>query len=123
MSRQLDSRVAVVTGGSSGIGRAAAVAFAKAGAKVVIASRSVAGGEETVRSIRDSGGDAVFVQTDVTRAADIEALMAATVQTLAASTAPSTMRALPEAGSGWPNTPKRPSITRSPPTSRVSGCA
>jgi NAD(P)-dependent dehydrogenase (short-subunit alcohol dehydrogenase family) len=41
----------------------------------------VAGGEETVRSIRDSGGDAVFVQTDVTRAADIEELMAAAVQT------------------------------------------
>lgn len=70
-----DGKVAIVTGGSSGIGRAAAIAFGKAGAKVVVAARREAEGEETVHLIKETGSEAVFVKTDVTKAADVEALV------------------------------------------------
>ncbi|NJM54156.1 MAG: SDR family NAD(P)-dependent oxidoreductase [Blastocatellia bacterium] len=71
MAGQLQEKVAVVTGGSRGIGRATALAMAREGAKVVIASRSVAEGEDTVRLIVNSGGTAQFVKTDVTQTAEI----------------------------------------------------
>jgi NAD(P)-dependent dehydrogenase (short-subunit alcohol dehydrogenase family) len=58
--------VALVTGGSSGIGRATALAFAKNGARVVVSDVSIAGGEETVRMIMDQGGDALFVDASAT---------------------------------------------------------
>lgn len=61
----LDGMVALVTGGSSGIGRAASLAFAREGAKVVVASRGTQAGEETVRAIEHADGEAVFVKTDV----------------------------------------------------------
>jgi NAD(P)-dependent dehydrogenase (short-subunit alcohol dehydrogenase family) len=70
-----DGKVAIVTGGSSGIGRAAAIAFGKAGAKVVVAARREAEGEETVHFIKETGSEALFVKTDVTKAADVEALV------------------------------------------------
>ena len=74
-------KVALVTGGSSGIGRAAALAFAKAGAKVVVANRRVEAGEETVSMIRQIDGDAMFVKTDVSKASEVEELVKAAVQT------------------------------------------
>lgn len=80
MARRFEGKVALVTGGSSGIGRATAVALAREGAKVVIGSRGVTGSEETVALIRKEGGEAAFVQTDVSRSADIERLVSATVQ-------------------------------------------
>jgi NAD(P)-dependent dehydrogenase (short-subunit alcohol dehydrogenase family) len=70
-----DGKVAIVTGGSSGIGRAAAIAFGKAGAKVVVAACREAEGEETVHFIKETGSEALFVKTDVTKAADVEALV------------------------------------------------
>jgi NAD(P)-dependent dehydrogenase (short-subunit alcohol dehydrogenase family) len=73
------NKVALVTGGTSGIGRAAAIAFAQAGAKVVVAGRRQAEGEETVKAIHALGGDAVFVVTDVSRDADVKALVEKTV--------------------------------------------
>ncbi len=75
MSDRLKNKVALVTGGSSGIGRAAAQLFAREGAKVVIADIDVKGGEETLQTIREAGGEAHFVRTDVSKAADVEALI------------------------------------------------
>lgn len=68
-------KVAVVTGGSSGIGRATAVAFAQEGAKVVIADIHVEPGEETVRLVCQAGSEGFFVKTDVSREADIKVLI------------------------------------------------
>ena len=80
MTGLLVARVALVTGGSSGIGRATALKFADEGAKVVVADVNAEGGEGTVRLIEDGGGEAIFVRTDVTQAAEVEALVNQTVQ-------------------------------------------
>ena len=79
MSDHFDSKVVLVTGGNSGIGQATALAFAKEGARVVIAARRVAEGKETVAMIKETGGEAQFVQTDVTKTTEVEALIAACV--------------------------------------------
>jgi NAD(P)-dependent dehydrogenase (short-subunit alcohol dehydrogenase family) len=75
----LEGRVALVTGGSSGIGLAAALAFAREGAKVVIGSRDQERGEAAVDSIKAAGGDGLFQATDVAEAGQVEALVAACV--------------------------------------------
>ncbi|MFZ3060799.1 MAG: SDR family oxidoreductase [Candidatus Methanoperedens sp.] len=77
----LENKVALVTGGSSGIGRACALAFAREGAKVVVADVLVGGGEETVQMIRKAGGESIFVKTDVSKTADVEALVKRAVDT------------------------------------------
>lgn len=81
MAGQLEGKVALVTGGSSGIGRATALAFARAGAKVVVSDVAVQGGEETARLIREAGGDAVFIRTDVSQPDEVEALIRQAVET------------------------------------------
>lgn len=80
MNKVFNGEVALITGGSSGIGRATALLFAAEGARVVVASRRAEESEETVRLIQAAGGDALFVKTDVSQAADAEAMVAATVQ-------------------------------------------
>lgn len=75
MAELLRGKVALVTGGSSGIGRASALIFAREGAKVVVADVSVEGGEETVRQIKAAGGQALFVKADMAKAAEIEAMV------------------------------------------------
>src|SRR5512133_3265408 len=79
--REFEGKVALVTGGGSGIGRATAVAFAHEGAQVVIGNRNVERGEETVSMIREAGGTASFHRTDVVVAADVEALVEHAVKT------------------------------------------
>jgi NAD(P)-dependent dehydrogenase (short-subunit alcohol dehydrogenase family) len=72
---QFEGKVALITGGASGIGRATALAFARGGGRVVVGDLSVAGGGETVQMITDAGGEAIFVKTDVSRADDAEKLV------------------------------------------------
>lgn len=73
--------VALVTGGTSGIGRAAASAYAKAGYRVVIAGRRQPEGQQVVDEITKAGGEARFVRTDVTKEAEVAALVEATLTT------------------------------------------
>ncbi len=80
MAGHFAGKVALVTGAGSGIGRASARAFAREGAKVVVADVVPLGGEETVRLIQDDGGEATFVQGDVSRSSDVEALVKKTVE-------------------------------------------
>ena len=81
MAGRLEQKVALVTGGGSGIGRASAVAFAREGAKVIVSDIDITGGEETVHLIQVAGGAATFIQADVARAAEVEALVKKGVKT------------------------------------------
>ncbi len=75
MKHDFGEKVAIVTGATSGIGRETAIAFANCGAKVVACGRRTAEGEETLRMIRDRGGDAIFVKADICMADQAEALV------------------------------------------------
>jgi len=79
--KEFEGKVALVTGGGSGIGRATALAFAREGAQVVIGNRNVERGEETVAMIRGAGGTASFQRTDVVVASEVEALIDRAVET------------------------------------------
>ncbi len=81
MPGTLEDKVALVTGGASGIGRATALTFAREGAKLIIADMNEEGGQQTVHMITENGGDATFVQVDVTSAIEVEAMMSKAVET------------------------------------------
>src|SRR5713101_3780900 len=72
--------VALVTGGTSGIGRAAAIRFAKEGAKVAITGRRQKEGEETVRLLQDAGGEGFFIAADISREADARRIVEETMK-------------------------------------------
>jgi NAD(P)-dependent dehydrogenase (short-subunit alcohol dehydrogenase family) len=75
MAGEFEGKIALVTGAGSGIGRATALAFSAKGAKVVVADVDAKGGEATVNSIRESGKEAIFVKTDVSKSKDVQNLI------------------------------------------------
>lgn len=76
---KFDGKVALITGGGGGIGRATAVGFAARGAKVVVVDRDQAAGEASANIVRQQGGDAHFVPADVTKSADVQNYVKATL--------------------------------------------
>jgi NAD(P)-dependent dehydrogenase (short-subunit alcohol dehydrogenase family) len=79
MNTSLENKVALITGGTSGIGKAAALALAQAGAKVVVSGRREEEGRAVELAIKKAGGQALFVRADVSREADVKALVDQTV--------------------------------------------
>ena len=79
MERDFEGKVALVTGGGSGIGRAAAVLFAARGARIVVADLDAEGGAGTVKEIESAGGTGTFVRTDVADPPQVSAMVAAAV--------------------------------------------
>ncbi len=79
MTGDLEGKVALTTGGASGIGRATALAFARERAKLVVADMNEEGARQTAHMITENGGEATAVQVDVTRAAEVEALISKAV--------------------------------------------
>ncbi|MFC1919823.1 SDR family oxidoreductase [Chloroflexota bacterium] len=79
MATKLEGKVALVTGGGSGIGRATALAFAREGAKVAVSDVVVSNGEQTVQIIKEAGGNALFIKADVSVAKEVEALITSVI--------------------------------------------
>jgi NAD(P)-dependent dehydrogenase (short-subunit alcohol dehydrogenase family) len=81
MEKAIEGKVALITGGGSGMGRASAIEFAAQGAKVVVADYVAEGGERTAAVVKDKGGEAVFVQVDVSNPAQVQAMIKKAVDT------------------------------------------
>jgi len=81
MAGTFQGKVALVTGAGLGLGKASALAFAREGARVVVADIDAKNGQQTVDMIKKSGGEALFIKTDVSQAADVEAMVKKTVET------------------------------------------
>ena len=80
MPGRLEDKVAIITGGATGMGRAASLLFAREGAKVVVADRNVPEGRKTVALVGEMGGDALFVETDVSKSALVSDMVEQTIQ-------------------------------------------
>jgi NAD(P)-dependent dehydrogenase (short-subunit alcohol dehydrogenase family) len=81
LMNQVTGRVVLITGGNAGIGRAAAIEFAKQGAKVVVSGRREKEGQEVVAGIKASGGEAIFLRADVSKERDVKATIERTLAT------------------------------------------
>lgn len=82
MAKKFQGKVALVTGGATGIGKVTAQIFAREGAKVIVSTdKNIKGGEDTVRLINRAGGEATFIKCDVSRAGEVEAMIDTCVQT------------------------------------------
>ena len=119
--KTFENKTVLITGGTSGIGKATALAFAKEGANVVVSGRRVAEGEKVSREITSAGGSALFVPADVAREDDIVALLAKTVGAFGACISLSTMPA-PRASSARSPPSRRSSITIRSATSTFAAC-
>lgn len=80
MPGMLQDKVTLITGGSSGIGRASALVFAREGAKVVVADVVAEAGSVTVQMVQEAGGNAIFIEADVSKEAQVEALVRGTIE-------------------------------------------
>ena len=80
MNKRFQDKVVIVTGATSGIGKVAALAFAREGAKVALAARRAEEGLQVAQSIKDAGGEAIFIQTDVTKTLDVANMVAKTIE-------------------------------------------
>ena len=80
MTRALENKVALITGGTTGIGRETAVLFAKEGAKVAFTGRREAEGQQTLELVREAGGDGLFLRSDVSKAAEVQSAVEKTVE-------------------------------------------
>ncbi len=80
MPGRLEDKVAIITGGATGMGRAASLLFAREGAKVVVADRNAPEGQKTVALVGEMGGDALFVETDVSKSALVSDMVEQTIQ-------------------------------------------
>ena len=80
MTGRLQDKVAIITGGATGIGRAASLLFARQGAQVAVADRNAPESRKTVAMVNEMGGDAFFVETDVSKAAQVSNMVEQTVQ-------------------------------------------
>ena len=76
---KLTNKVAVVTGSGSGMGQASAILFAQEGAKICVADIDRKGGQQTVELIKEKGGDAIFIETDVSKASDVQRMIKTTL--------------------------------------------
>lgn len=81
MAGILDGKIALITGASSGIGRATAKIFAREGARLVLADVQETSGQETLRMVKDLGAEAVFIKTDVSKSAEVDTMVATAVST------------------------------------------
>src|SRR2546427_11614883 len=81
LMNQVAGRVVLITGGNAGIGRAAAIEFAKQGARVVVSGRREREGQEVVAGIKASGGEAIFLRADVSKERDVKATIERTLAT------------------------------------------
>ncbi len=79
MDKRFQDKVVIVTGATSGIGKVAALAFAREGAKVALAARRAEEGLQAAQAIKDAGGEAIFIQTDVTKTSDVMNMVAQTI--------------------------------------------
>lgn len=77
---RLENKVAIITGGNSGIGEACALLFAKEGAKVVITARREAQLEEVAAKVREAGGDVLAVRTDISNSEDVKKMIDKTIE-------------------------------------------
>jgi len=80
MDNQFKGKVALVTGGNSGLGKASALSLARAGARVVVSGRRTEEGEQVAQLIKDADGEAAFIRADMSLKADVEALVTQTVE-------------------------------------------
>ena len=112
MDIRFDNKVVLVTGGGGGIGRASALAFARAGAKVAVTDRDVAAGEETTAQVKALGAEALFIAADVMQAAQVQAMVTQVVAHFGRLDCAFKTPALKKSTCAWP-TAKRPPSTAS----------